>query len=133
MDWHNNLALQIFRHTQHIDGCHLILHTDGILTERTKRHINIVVLAVFRKVDGEMGVAGMIDVAARRLHQIVDSLIIHICRAYPRQLFPVGTCGISGHDTGPVEGIQRHDLDILDLDRIAGFYRDAAVLWNAPL
>lgn len=78
VDGDNHLAAQVLCHTQHIDGGHLVLHTDGVLTEGAEGHINVVVLAVLCKINGEVGVAGVADVAAGGLDQVVDCLVIHI-------------------------------------------------------
>ena len=50
----NNLTPQVLSHTKDIDGCHLILHTDGVLTEGTKGNIDIIILTMLCKVNGEV-------------------------------------------------------------------------------
>ena len=47
VDRYNNLASQILCHSQNVNGCHFVLHTDRVLTKRTKCNINIIILSVF--------------------------------------------------------------------------------------
>lgn len=61
-------ALKIFSHTKNIRRCHFILHTNRILAERSKGYINIIIFTMFCKIDGEMGISWMINIAARCFH-----------------------------------------------------------------
>ena len=54
VNWNNDLALEILSHAQDIHRGHLVLHADWILAEGAERYIDIVVLAMFRKINGEM-------------------------------------------------------------------------------
>ena len=102
MDGNDHLAAQVFRHPQHVDGGHLVLHADGVLSEGGEGHVHVIVLAVLGKVDGKMAVAGVIDVPARGPQQIVDGLIVHIRGALARQLLPVRAGGVRRNDAGTV-------------------------------
>ena len=128
-----DLALQVLSHTQHIDRSHLVLHTDGVLSKGAECHVDIVILAVLCKVDGEMGISGVIDVSARSLHQVVYCLVVHIGRAYAGQLFSVLAGVVCSYDTGTVKAVQSNNLDIFDLNCVSRFYGNAAVSRNAPL
>ena len=128
----NNLTLQVLCHTKDIYGTHLILHTDGVLTEGTKGNIDIIILTMLCKVNGEVRVTGVIDVSARSLNQVVYCLIIHIGGANACQLFSVLTGIVCGNDTGTVKAVQSNNLQVLDLDGVARFYGDATVFRNTP-
>ena len=75
----------------------------------------------------------MIDVAAGRLEQIVDGLVVHVRRALAGQLLAVRALRVSGDDAGAVKRVERDNLDILDLDVVAGLHDNAALGRNAPL
>ena len=85
------------------------------------------------KVDGVVGVTGVVDVAAGGLDEVVDGLLIHVGRALAGELLAVGTGGVGGDQDGAVEGVHGEDLDVLDLDGVARLHDDAAVLGHAPL
>ena len=51
------LTLQVLSHTKHVDGAHLILHTDGVLSKGAEGHVDIVILAVLCEVNGEMRIS----------------------------------------------------------------------------
>ena len=132
VDRTDHLASQILCHAQDVNGGHLILHADRILTERTKRDVNVVVLAMLCEVDREVRVARMVDVAAWRLQEIVDRLLIHIRRTLACQFLPIGSRRIRRHDAGTVKAVKRDDLNILDLDDIARHNRAAPLCRYAP-
>ena len=133
VDRNNHLAPQVLRHAQDVGGGHLVLHTDGVLAEGAEGHVDVVVLAVLGEVDGEMGVAGVVDVAAGGLDQVVDRLLVHVRGADAGELLPVRAGGVGGDDAGAVEAVQADDLNILDFDDVAGLHRLAPVLRHAPL
>ena len=133
VDGHHHLAPQVLRHAQDVGGGHLVLHADGVLAEGAEGHVDVVVLAVLGKVDGEVGVAGVVDVAAGGLDQVVDSLLVHVRGALAGQFLPVRAGGIGGDDAGAVEAVQADDLKVLDLDHVAGFDGFAPLLGHAPL
>ena len=54
VDGDHHLTVQVLCHAQHIRGRDLVRDTDGILTERSQRHINIEVLAVLQGIVGKM-------------------------------------------------------------------------------
>ncbi len=64
MDRDDHVALQVLGHAQHVHAGHLVLHADGVLAEGAEGHVDVMVLAVLGEVDGEVAVAGMVDVAA---------------------------------------------------------------------
>ncbi len=74
----------------------------------------------------------MVNVAARRLHQVIYRLFVHICRAFAGQFFPVFPGGIGCDDTGTVKAVEAHNLDILDFNDIARLNSLAALLRHAP-
>ena len=78
-------------------------------------------------------VAGVVDVAAGGLDQVVDGLLVHVGRADAGQLLAVGAGGVRGHDAGAVKAVKGDDLDVLDLDDVAGVHDRAALGGNAPL
>ena len=129
----DHLALQVLSHAQHVDGGHLVLHTDGVLSEGAERHVDVVVLAVLCEVNGEVRVSGVVDISARGLQQVVHCLLIHIGRALSGQLLAVLAGIVCGNDAGTVKAVEGHDLDILNLDYVSRLYGDAAVSRNAPL
>ena len=133
VDGHDHLALQVLGHAQHVDGGHLVLHADGVLAEGAEGHVDVVVLAVLGEVDGEVAVAGVVDVAAGGLDQVVDGLLVHVGGALAGQLLPVGAGGVGGDDAGAVKAVQADDLDVLDLDGVAGLDDLAALLRHTPL
>ena len=133
MDGNHDLALQVLSHAQNVDGGHLVLHADGVLTEGAEGHVDVVILTVLCEVDGEVGVTGVIDVAAGGLDQVVNSLVVHVGRADAGQLFTVLIGLVGGDDAGTVEAVQSDDFQILDLDGVAGLDGDAAISGNAPL
>lgn len=111
VDGNNDLALEILGHSQNVDGGHLVLHSVGVLTEGAEGHINVIILAVLCKVDREMRVAGVIDVSAGGLEEIVDGLLVHVGRAYAGEILSVGTGGVCGDDAGPVNAC-KNDIRI---------------------
>ena len=132
MNRNDYLAAKVLGHTQNIDGGHLILHAHRVLSEGTKGHINIVILAVLCKVDRKMRVAGVVNISSRSLYQIVHGLVIHIRRTYSRKLFSVFACIIRGYNAGTVKAVQRYNLQILDLNDVTGLYGNAPGFRNAP-
>ena len=128
-----HIALEAFGHAQDVDGGHLVLIANRVLAERAERDVHVVVLAVLGEVDGEVGIAGVIDVAAGRLEQIVDGLVVHVRRALAGQLLAVRALRVSGDDAGAVKRVERDNLDILDLDVVPGLHDNAALGRNAPL
>ena len=133
VDGHDHLALQVLGHAQHVHAGHLVLHADRVFAERAEGHVDVVVLAVLGEVDGEVAVAGMVDVAAGGLDQVVDGLVVHVGRALSGQLLAVGAGGVGGDDAGAVKAVQADDLQVLDPDRVAGLDDAAAILRHAPL
>ena len=132
MDRDDDLAVESFRHTKNVCALHLVLDAYRVQTESRGSDIDVVVLAVFREVDGIMGIAGMIDVAAGCLDQEVNSLLIHIQRAFAVKLFTVSACGVCGNKDGPVKSVQSYDLKIFDLNAVAGLNNDTLLARNAP-
>ena len=129
----DDFALQVFSHAENIRGGHLVLHADRVFAEGAERDVDVVILAVLCEINGEMRVAGVVDVAARCLQQIVDCLFIHIRRAFACQLFAVRSRGIRRHDAGAVKAVETDNLDVLDFDDVARLDGDAAVFGDAPL
>ena len=81
-----------------------------------------------------MRIAGVVNVAARSLDQVVDCLLIHVGRALAGQLFAVRACGVGGDDAGTVKAVEADDLEILlDLDDVARLYNGAALSRNTPV
>ena len=113
VDRDNHLALQVLRHTENIYGSHLILHADGIFSKGAECYINVMIFAVFCKVNGEVGVSGVVNVSAGSLYEIVHSLFIHVGRTYAGKLFSILPCRIRRNKTGSVKAVQAYNLDIL--------------------
>ena len=132
VDRYNNLASQILCHSQNVNGCHFVLHTDRVLTKRTKCNINIIILSVFCKINGKMGISGMINVSTWCLYQIVYCFIIHISWANTCQFFSVWSCRICCYNTGSVKGIKCNNLNVLNLNSIPWLYGNAAICRNSP-
>ena len=133
MDGDDHVAAQRLGHAQDVHGGHLVLHAHGVLTKGAKGHVDVVILAMLGEVDGVVRVTGVVDVAARGLHQVVDGLLVHVGRADTGQLLAVGTGGVGGHQDGAVKAVERDDLDVLDLHGVAGLDHDAALGGHAPL
>lgn len=113
VDGDNHLALQVLRHTENIYGSHLILHADGIFSKGAECYINVMIFAVFCKVNGEMGVSGVVNVSAGSLYEVVHCLFIHIGRADSGEFFSILSGRIRRNKTGSVKAVQAYDLDIL--------------------
>ncbi|CSD15645.1 Uncharacterised protein [Vibrio cholerae] len=48
VEWHDNLAIERFCSAQYIRRGHFIGHSAWVLTVRQQRHINLVIVTVFR-------------------------------------------------------------------------------------
>ena len=57
VDRDNYLALQVLSHTENVDGGHLILHADRVLSKGAERHVDIVVFSMLREINREVGIS----------------------------------------------------------------------------
>ena len=74
----------------------------------------------------------MVNISSRCLDQVIDCLIIHICRAFSCQFFSVLSLRICCHNTGTVKGIQRDNLNVFNLDAVSRSHRNTPVCRNSP-
>ena len=128
VDGHDHLAPQRLRHAQDIHRGHLVGDAHRVFAVGAERHVDVIVLAVFGKINGIVAVAAVVDVAAAGLDQVVDRLVVHIAGAGVADIL----LAVGGHQTGAVERVQGHQLHVLDFDRVAGLHDDAAPPRHPP-
>ena len=124
----DHLGVQGLGHAQDVGGSHLVGDAARVFAVRTQGHVDLVLVAVLGVAIGVMRIAAVIEVAARRLDQIVDRHQIHV----DRHLALGGLLLGQGDRHGAVKGFERQEFDVAHLDRIARLHFDDALGRNAP-
>ena len=85
-------------------------------------------VAMLRVVVGVVGIAAVVQVAARCFKQVVDRALVHAVRQYASGFL----VRREGDQRGAIERIERMDLNVFDLHDIARFHDDTARFRHAP-
>ncbi len=109
VNWYDDLALEILRHAQDIDGCHLVLHANRILAKRSESNIDIVILAMFGKINRKVRVTRVVNVAARqkigREHNFLSGTIDKIDTLI--------TC--PGASADEIKNLRTHGVEVIEV------------------
>ena len=124
----HHFSVERLRHTQDIGAGHFVGDAARVLAIRAEGDVNLMLVAVFRVVVGVVGIAAVVEIAARCFKQIVDCALVHAVRQHAGGFL----IRREGDQRRAIERVERVDLNVFDLHHITGLHDDTARFRYAP-